>query len=55
MKNFIKRLFCKHTDWIIQPSYMELYYDKCKKCGKYRDTVGEIEYSTFGPITIRIK
>ncbi len=53
--NIIKRIFCKHKEWAIQPSYAELYYDKCLNCGKYRETVGEIQTTKFNLGTWKLK
>lgn len=55
LKTLFKRLFCKHKEWLIQPSYAELYYDRCKECGKYRETIGEIKTMFFKLGTFKIK
>jgi len=55
MGKWVTRLFCKHVDWDIQPTYTLLYYDRCKRCGKLRKTIGEIDDTYFKLGEYRIK
>lgn len=52
---FIKQLFCEH-EWTKAKSYVDLYYDVCKKCDKRRLTNEEnVDYSQIKLPKIIIK
>jgi len=55
IQKIIRRIRCKHNDWEIQPTYALLYYDRCKECGKLRETIGAVEGTHFEIGKIRIK
>jgi len=53
--SIFKQLFCNDHAWEIQPTYALLYYDRCKKCGKLRDTIGKTQTTSFKIGNINLK